>query len=122
MTRKSTMWLISAALVFSTPQSVFAQTNPTPSFNCKRAVTEAELAICASTTLAAQDRAIASLYNRVRAATPQARRAALRADQQQFLRARDNCYGPEGNGIDCLEGSLAERVRELNRWLRSGYR
>jgi uncharacterized protein len=122
VTRYLTTWHLVATLICLTPVTTFAQPNPTPSFNCKRAVTEAELAICASPSLAAQDRAIASLYNRVRAATPTGRRPALRADQQRFLRARDNCYGPEGNGIDCLEGSLAERVRELNRWLRSGYR
>jgi uncharacterized protein len=104
------------------PVTTQAQANPRPSFDCYRARSDVEIAICASPTLAAQDRAIASLYKRIRATSTPAGRAALLADQRQFLRTRDACYGPEGNGIDCLEGALAERVRELNGWLRSGYR
>ena len=103
--------IISATIL---PPSAIAQNGSGPNFDCKKARSDAEIAICASPLLAAQDRAISSLYSRVRTETPRARRSALVRDQYMFNRARDNCYGPEGNGIDCLEGSLAERVRELN--------
>jgi uncharacterized protein len=115
-------FLLYVAAAFASPALVNAQPNPRASFDCNRARSDVEIAICASATLAAQDRAIASLYKRIRATSPPAMRAALQADQRQFLRARDACYGPDGNGIDCLEAALAERVRELNSWLRSGYR
>ncbi len=104
------------------PPLVFAQNGSGPSFNCARARTMAEAAICESVPFAAQDRTIASLYARVRAATPSARRAALARDQARFNRSREYCYTPEQAQDDCLESLLQSRVFQLNGWLRSGYR
>jgi uncharacterized protein len=111
-------------LSLGSPVIVAAKSTPSagPSFNCARARTIAEQAICASPAFSAQDRAIASLYPRVLAATAPARRAAFARDQAEFNRSRELCYTPEQNQDDCLEGLLASRVWQLNGWLRGGYR
>jgi uncharacterized protein len=84
-------------LVTGVPVEIYAQgiTKSNPSFNCVRARTTAERAICRIPALGAKDRAIASLYPRVVAATPKARRRELSADQALFNRSREDCYTPE---------------------------
>jgi uncharacterized protein len=105
--------------VFGATQSV---SKSNPSFNCARARTTAELAICRIPALGAKDRAIASLYPRVVAATPRARRATLAADQAMFNRSREDCYSPEQEQDDCLDAIMTARVSVLNGWLRGGFR
>jgi uncharacterized protein len=92
-----------------------------PSFNCARAGTNAEIAICTSPAMSAQDRAIASLYPRVMAATRQTRKAALAQDQALFNRSREICFAGDEDQDACLGNLLASRVWELNGWLRRGY-
>jgi uncharacterized protein len=104
--------------------SITWQQNPStrPSFDCNRATTEAELAICRYPPLAAKDRAIAALYPRVVAATPRARRAALARDQANFNRSRELCYQGDEERDICLGALMGVRVTQLNGWLRGGYR
>jgi uncharacterized protein len=111
-------------LAFPVPAPVLASAANAsgPSFNCARARTIAEKAICASPSMAAKDRAIASLYPRVVAATPTPRRAALARDQADFNRSRELCYTPEQSQDDCLDDLLALRIWQLNGWLRGGFR
>jgi uncharacterized protein len=92
-----------------------------PSFNCARARTNAEIAICASPTFSAQDRAIASLYPRVLAATRPARKAALAQDQALFNRSRETCFAGDEDQDVCLGNLLSSRIGQLNGWLRRGY-
>jgi uncharacterized protein len=92
-----------------------------PSFNCARARTNAEIAICASPSFAAQDRAIASLYPRVVAATRQGRKAALASDQALFNRSRELCFAGDEDQDVCLSNLLQSRITQLNGWLRRGY-
>jgi uncharacterized protein len=93
-----------------------------PSFKCANARTMAERVICGSPAFSAQDRAIASLYPRVVAATPAARRQALARDQRAFNRSREDCFTAEQDQDDCLAGVLESRIWQLNGWLRGGYR
>jgi uncharacterized protein len=114
--------LVSAPSVV--PNVVMAQGAPksNPSFNCARARTQAERAICRIPALGAKDRAIASLYPRVVAATPVARRRDLAADQALFNRSREDCYTPEQEQDDCLAAIMTARVSLLSGWLRGGFR
>jgi uncharacterized protein len=118
------MFAAFAGLVVVAPETVLGSgvKGAGPSFNCARARTVAEKAICWSPAFSAQDRAIASLYPRVVAATPPARRPALARDQAEFNRSRELCYTPEQTQDDCLGELLASRVWQLNGWLRGGYR
>jgi uncharacterized protein len=110
--------------VASVPVELMAQPNPgsNPSFNCTRARTIAERAICRLPALGAKDRAIASLYPRVVAATPAAKRAALARDQALFNRSREDCYTPEQLQDDCLDAIMTARISVLNTMLRGGFR
>jgi uncharacterized protein len=112
-----------SAILASAPATSHAQgvTKSNPSFNCARARTVAERAICRIPSLGAKDRAIASLYPRVVAATPVAKRRELAADQALFNRSRDMCYTPEQEQDDCLEAIMTARVQVLNNWLRTGF-
>lgn len=111
------------ALTLGVPVEISAQgvTKSNPSFNCARARTEAERSICAIPALGAKDRAIASLYPRVLAATSVGRRRELAADQALFNRSREDCYTPEQEQDDCLGAIMTARVTLLNGWLRKGY-
>lgn len=60
-----------------------------PSFNCSRASTPAEHAICADARLGRLDRRLADRYAAVRRALTPAMREALTRDQRWFLGARD---------------------------------
>lgn len=104
--------------VYGATQSV---NKSNPSFNCMRARTNAEIAICSSPAVSAQDRAIASLYSRVLAATRVARKAALASDQALFNRSRELCFAGDEDQDVCLSNLLQSRVTQLNGWLRTGY-
>jgi uncharacterized protein len=123
----STMKLLILSIAITTflcaiPLQVAAQSAAGPSFNCARATTVVERTICRSPTFAAKDRAIASLYTRVRDVTPPARRAAFARNQAEFNRNRSYCYTPDQAQDDCLDAFMGGRITELNGWLRSGYR
>jgi uncharacterized protein len=111
------------ALTATAPTHIFANgaKGAGPSFNCARARTNAEIAICASPTFSAQDRAIASLYPRVLAATRPARKAELARDQALFNRSRELCFAGDEDQEVCLGNLLSSRVAQLNGWLRRGY-
>jgi uncharacterized protein len=111
------------ALTITAPVQVLANgaKGAGPSFNCARARTNAEIAICASPTFSAQDRAIASLYQRVLAATRTARKAELARDQALFNRSRESCFAGDEDQDVCLDNLLSSRVAQLNGWLRRGY-
>jgi uncharacterized protein len=111
-------------LTITSPMPIAAQgvTKSKPSFNCARARTTAERAICRIPSLGAKDRAIASLYPRVVAATTVASRRELAADQALFNRSREDCYTPEQEQDDCLDAIMTARVSVLNGWLRGGFR
>lgn len=63
-----------------------------PSFDCDRATTPVEQAICADPRLAAQDQRVAEAYGRLRRSLPPAAREALARDQRWYLGARDDWF------------------------------
>lgn len=81
-----------------------------PSFNCRYGKTRTEKMICSSPRLAAQDRAMASLYYDLMAGADPATRGHLRRSRDSFLGRREQCRS-EG----CVGSAYASRMAELRR-------
>lgn len=77
-----------STLVFALSLATAPQVSQ-PSFNCSRASTPAEHAICADPRLGRLDRGLADRYLAVRRSMTPAMREALTRDQRWFLGARD---------------------------------
>lgn len=86
-----------------------------PSFDCARATTSVEQAICADRELAELDRRVAERYASVRLALPAASRDDLAEDQQWFLSARDEWYENRDrwDGYPDLKGRMTDRIAFL---------
>lgn len=79
-----------------------------PSFNCRYGKTRTEKMICASPRLAAQDRAMASLYYDLMARADPATRSHLRRSRDAFLGRREQCRSES-----CVNSTYASRMAEL---------
>ncbi len=79
-----------------------------PSFNCRHGKTRTEKMICASPRLAAQDRAMASLYYDLMAKADPATRGHLRRSRDAFLGRREQCRSES-----CVNSTYASRMAEL---------
>jgi len=79
-----------------------------PSFNCRYGKTRTEKMICASPRLAAQDRAMASLYYDLMAGADPATRGHLRRSRDAFLGRREQCRSEA-----CVDSAYASRMAEL---------
>jgi len=79
-----------------------------PSFNCRYGKTRTEKMICASPPLAAQDRAMASLYYDLMARADPATRGHLRRSRDAFLGRREQCRSES-----CVNSTYASRMAEL---------
>jgi hypothetical protein len=79
-----------------------------PSFNCRYGKTRTERMICASPRLAAQDRAMASLYYDLMAGADPATRGHLRRTRDAFLGRREQCRTES-----CVDSTYASRMAEL---------
>lgn len=88
------------------PHSAVAQG---PSFDCARANTAVEGAICGSAALSALDRQLASTYSARRAALGPSERDRLLAEQRSWLGIRDRC----GADTSCLTEVMRARVAAL---------
>ncbi|MDO5090082.1 MAG: trypsin-like peptidase domain-containing protein [Cardiobacteriaceae bacterium] len=74
---------------------------------CERAQTAPELAICRDPQLQARDAELGNIYNSIRAELPAEAFALVRADQRQWLQARDaQC----GGDAACLLEKTRERI------------
>ncbi|MCC7276604.1 MAG: DUF1311 domain-containing protein [Alphaproteobacteria bacterium] len=85
----------------------------TPSFDCGKARTRVEQAICGDQRLAAADREMADLYRARLAAGDAAATEALRRDQQAWLRQRGQCeQHPAGSPaiVACVAALLTARI------------
>ncbi|WP_082979908.1 lysozyme inhibitor LprI family protein [Labrys sp. WJW] len=87
-----------------------------PSFDCRKASTEVEKAICASPALSKADAEIAVAYERLRKALDPQAAAALAADQRWFVGARDEA-GASKEGVGAFR-TLKERLTERARFLK----
>jgi uncharacterized protein YecT (DUF1311 family) len=90
------------------PETTPART-ATPSFDCARASTDADLTICNDVDLADLDRRLANLYFRLRDREVGARRDSLVQSQRDWLRQRNAC----GNNPTCLRRAYQGRLAEL---------
>ena len=79
-----------------------------PSFNCRYGKTRTEKMICSSPRLAAQDRAMASLYYDLMAGADPATRGHLRRSRDAFLGRREQCRSES-----CVASTYASRMAEL---------
>ena len=80
-----------------------------PSFECARARTSGERAVCGDPGLAALDRQMASQYQRAMSTTPPEAQALLRRTRDRFLAYRDRC--PDSA---CIAGAYQDRMREIS--------
>ena len=97
---------LACVLAFAlTPLSAQAQ-----SFNCRRAGTPDEVAICRNSGLSALDERMAGMYNRLRARLHGHGREALIDDQSAWLQSRHGCVSDAG----CIEDAYRRRIRELS--------
>ncbi len=78
-----------------------------PSFDCRKAASADEQAICASSDLAALDRQLADAYSAALASANDA--AAIRAAQRQWIADRQSC----GSDGACLAASYDRRIAAL---------
>jgi uncharacterized protein YecT (DUF1311 family) len=79
-----------------------------PSFNCRYGKTPTEKMICSSPRLAAQDRAMASLYYDLMSGADPATRGHLRRSRDSFLGRREQCRSES-----CVNSAYASRMAEL---------
>lgn len=80
-----------------------------PSFDCGKATTATELAICGSSDLGELDRAIARNYSAAYEGAQGAAREQLLADQRSWLAQRDAC----GGDVQCLTNRMGPRASQL---------
>lgn len=81
-----------------------------PSFDCSRASTVVEGAICGSRALSALDRELAAAYTARRSGLGRAGRDRLLAEQRRWLAARDRCGADSG----CLSNAMGARIAALS--------
>lgn len=83
------------------------------SFDCNRARTPDEKAICADRALNDQDVRMDQLYDIVRHLVPMGTRGAIMDEQSRWLRARHTC----GANRACIGRAYVKRIAQLNRVL-----
>ena len=106
-----------SALLFSLA-ATSAWAAPKPSFDCAKARTSVEKAICADDGLAAQDASVGKNYNRARKSFDPEAAKALTQDQRYFVQVRDDSYAePFGSGTPAEE--LANRLKYRDAFLAS---
>ena len=90
----------------ATPAAVAA----TPSFNCARARSADEIAICNDGVLAAKDRQLSALYSGVLTRLDLDSQQRLAAGQKVWLQQRGQC----GASVACIASAYDSRIRQLS--------
>ena len=80
------------------------------SFDCQKAGTETERAICADSVLSDHDQAIAENYQQLITTLPAEKKSVLLNTQRNWLKQRNAC----GNNTACLTQQLTQRDNDLN--------
>lgn len=97
------------SILDSQPNSNAAAETVKPSFNCAKARTLVEHAICNSADLARLDQALADAYRAQSATLNSQGRTSLKAQQKNWLASRDSC----GSDATCLAQSISSRIAVL---------
>jgi uncharacterized protein len=87
------------------------------SFDCAKARTPDEIAICGNQTLGERDVEMATLYKVLTHLLAMGGRGAVQDDQAEWLKARGEC----GADVACLTERYDERIRALNAGLEEVY-
>lgn len=106
------LWILALLSALLMPLSAFSAQ---PSFDCDKARSSAEKAVCASGNLAALDRETARLYKlALTGEHADAESAAhLKAFQRGWIKGRDDCW-KDGAGLKaCVAASYVLRIHEL---------
>jgi uncharacterized protein len=82
------------------------------SYDCTRASTAAEIAVCDNPSLNRLDEELAVTYRSLLDRLPPHQAAHLRDDQRSWLVARDSC----GADVRCLRARYQERIARLNEY------
>lgn len=82
------------------------------SYDCTRANTAAEIAVCANPSLNRMDEDLAVQYRELLNRLPPRRAEMMRDDQRSWLVARDSC----GADVRCLKARYQERLARLNQY------
>jgi len=94
---------------FKTTQNPTPAKTPTPSFNCAKASTPSEIAICSDFDLAELDNRLAKVYSKARSTCQKD----VKAEQKEWLKEISSCL----SNIQCLKNSYTSRIQELeNCW------
>ncbi|SLN54031.1 Membrane-bound lysozyme-inhibitor of c-type lysozyme [Falsiruegeria litorea R37] len=88
-----------------------------PSFDCARAQSDAEVAVCTSEALAELDVETARLYQLAVAGVSGARLDELKAMQRGWIKGRDECWKSSLDLSTCVANEYAFRIMDL----RTGY-
>jgi len=84
------------------------------SFDCYRAKSAVEHAICSSETLSALDVQLANRYKALRESLPVAEKNRLRSEQQRWLTERDTRCAADPGRDSCLHTAYQGRLLQLN--------
>ena len=84
----------------------------TASYDCTRATTPTEIAVCDNPGLNRMDEDLAVQYRSLLNQLPPRRADALRDDQRSWLVARNSC----GADVRCLRARYEERLARLNEY------
>jgi len=86
-----------------------ARATARPSFDCRRASSRSEIAVCGSSSLAALDRTMAAQYQSAASAADRGQAALLRQTRDRFLGFRERCRNDE-----CIANTYRGRMREID--------
>ncbi len=111
-----------ALCIAAVSMNASAEAEPKPSFNCAKARTPIEVAICSDARLAASDAEMAKLYKSARNAVGAEDRRSLKDAQRRWLRARRVVCGMPSKGkwsrskhdIACLHAMYVARQADLS--------
>jgi len=85
-----------------------------PSFDCRKAKQHIDKIICTHKVLSDLDRELSTRYNELLAIlSPEMKQ--LRAEQQQWLKKRNQTCGVATDAADCLEAAYKQRTAELKK-------
>lgn len=85
------------------------------SFDCRKASSAVEKAICASPELSGLDSALGAYYRQAMASLAPASRDALRSGQKTWLQTRNACAAVPDKLAGCLQPLLSQRVVEVGK-------
>ena len=100
---------LTSVLALSVPTLLLSVPVKAASFDCGKARTSTEIAICENASLGKLDEQIAELYSSLHSALVSSERAKMVEEQRRFLKERNSC----GSSASCLQESYESRKADL---------